>query len=72
MSRVYGLNWFPTGPSVLTRILNWMNFTEIRCTFWKTEVATEPPTIGKLEILASRSKDIFEKFDLQQAEPRER
>jgi SAM-dependent methyltransferase len=67
-SGVYGLNWFPTGPSILTRILDWMGFTEIRCTDWKTEVPHQPSTLGRLQILASRTKGLLEKLDSYQAE----
>ena len=39
MSGLYGLNWFPTGPLVLTRVLRWLGFAEVRCSAWRS-----PPT----------------------------
>jgi tRNA (mo5U34)-methyltransferase len=62
MSGVYGLNWFPTGPGVLIQLLNWMGFTETRCTFWKAEVPHQPPTLGRLEIGASRTEQLLAKL----------
>ena len=62
MSGVHGLNWFPTGPEVLTRILKWMGFTETRLIYWLTATADQPAALGRLEMIAARRKDIFEKF----------
>jgi tRNA (mo5U34)-methyltransferase len=67
MSGVHGLNWFPTGPRVLTRILKWMGFTETRCVYWHTESEDQPSELGRLQMIASRQKDLLEKFELHQS-----
>ena len=38
MSGVHGLNWFPSGPRVMERILEWMGYAEIRCSRWRVSV----------------------------------
>jgi hypothetical protein len=62
MSGVHGLNWFPTGPRVMQRILDWMAFPEIRCSRWGV-----PPQqhgrLGRLEMLAARKTGFFDAWD---------
>src|SRR5918998_565710 len=53
MSGVHGLNWFPAGPGVLTRILEWMGFTETRCVYWHTKSENQNPELGRLQMIAS-------------------
>jgi 2-polyprenyl-3-methyl-5-hydroxy-6-metoxy-1,4-benzoquinol methylase len=54
MSGVYGLNWIPTGPRVMERILNWMGFPETRLTNW---VANARGKVGggRLQMIGARS-----------------
>jgi hypothetical protein len=67
MSGVHGLNWFPTGPRVLTRILKWLGFTETRCVYWHTEREDQPPELGRLQVIASRKKELLENFEPHQS-----
>ena len=54
MSGVYGLNWFPTGPDVMARILNWMGFPETRVTSWIANRTREREQFGRLQIVGAR------------------
>lgn len=54
MSGVYGLNWIPTGPDVMVRILNWMGFGETRLTSWVTADTREDGQYGRLRIIGAR------------------
>jgi tRNA (mo5U34)-methyltransferase len=68
MSGVRGLNWFPTGPQVLTRILNWLGFTGTRRVYWRrTETDNQPSELGRLQMIASRNKGLPERFEPQQS-----
>jgi len=51
MSGVYGLNWLPTGPQVLARILQWTGFTEVRMVRWVKEAF---PGRGRIGLMAAR------------------
>jgi SAM-dependent methyltransferase len=68
MSGVYGLNWLPTGPNVVIRILRWMGFAEARCVWWQQDTSpSQPPEMGRMEVIAARTPGFFEKFDRSQA-----
>jgi tRNA (mo5U34)-methyltransferase len=56
------LNWFPTGPRVLTRILNWMGFPEVRCSVWRSPPG-QPDGLDRIEMLAARRKGYLADFD---------
>jgi SAM-dependent methyltransferase len=58
MSGVYGLNWLPTGPRVMERILNWMGFPETRLTSWS--VNPRRPERGRLRIIGARDASRLE------------
>jgi tRNA (mo5U34)-methyltransferase len=62
-SGIYGLNWFPTGPGVLSGILSWLGFPETRCTRWRTVVQNQPPELGRIDMLAARDRELFRAFD---------
>jgi|GEM_PF-457109 len=56
MSGVDGPSWLPSGPLVLTRLLNWLGFPETKVYYWKS-----PPTQddgqsvpGRMGIVAAR------------------
>jgi SAM-dependent methyltransferase len=51
MSGVYGLNWLPTGPQVLARILSWTGFEEVRMVRWVQEAF---PGRGRIGLVAAR------------------
>ena len=55
MSGVYGLNWVPTGPEVMTRILNWMGFTETRLTSWVADGTRDGQEFGACSSSAHES-----------------
>jgi tRNA (mo5U34)-methyltransferase len=54
MSGVYGLNWVPTGPDVMARILNWMGFGETRLTSWIATEIRDGEGFGRLRIVGAR------------------
>src|SRR5207237_376889 len=62
MSGVDGLNWFPAGPGVMTRILDWMEFPEVRCSLWRIP-SRQDPRNGRLEMLAAREIGFFAAYD---------
>jgi tRNA (mo5U34)-methyltransferase len=64
-SGIYGLNWFPAGPDVLSRIFQWLGFTETRCSRWRTIVPQQPPSLGRMEVMGARSAETFRSFDLE-------
>jgi SAM-dependent methyltransferase len=57
MSGVHGLNWLPTGPHVLARILRWMGFEDVRLVRWVPEAF---PGRGRLGMLAARDPKLLE------------
>lgn len=65
MSGIYGLNWFPTGPEVVTRILNWAGFPETRTHQWRTGGADirQSPELGRIDVLAGRNESLFRAYD---------
>jgi tRNA (mo5U34)-methyltransferase len=62
MSGVHGLNWFPAGPGVMTRILNWMEFPEVRCSLWRI-ASRQDAGNGRLEMIAAREHGFFTAYD---------
>ena len=56
LSGIYGLNWFPSGPEVVARILAWIGFVEWKLLWWKHEVE---PGRGRLELLASKTAGVL-------------
>jgi SAM-dependent methyltransferase len=63
LSGVHGLNWLPTGPDVLTRILRWLGFPEVRLHWHVPHGQNQPADLGRLELFAARDKGTFEAFD---------
>jgi tRNA (mo5U34)-methyltransferase len=62
MSGVYGLNWLPTGPDVLDRILRWVGFVETRMTGWLKE--SRPGTRqGRMQMIASKRPGLLDALD---------
>jgi tRNA (mo5U34)-methyltransferase len=62
MSGTSGIGWFPTGPVILTRILHWLGFPEVRCSLWRRP----PKRHGDhelLEVLAARRPGYFDAWD---------
>ena len=66
MSGVYGLGWNPTGPDVLTRILKWMGFIDVRCHWWRRDSGpNQQKGVGRIEMLASRREGLLDEFASQ-------
>jgi len=63
LSGVYGLNWFPTGPAVLARILKFLGFPETRLHWWQTETVDQPSEMGRLQLFAARDRSTFAHLD---------
>jgi len=60
MSGIYGLNWFPTGPDVLRRILLWMGFREVVCTWNQTQPGeNQAQHLGRIEMVAARQEGML-------------
>jgi len=59
MSGIYGLNWLPTGPEVVKRVLNWAGFVDTRLVWWKQRTSG---VSGRLEIVASKTPGRLEPF----------
>jgi tRNA (mo5U34)-methyltransferase len=68
ISGVYHLNWFPSGPEVLTQILAWLGFTEVRVNWWRRPPENVVPGSGRLELVAARSPEVLRSFDAADAE----
>jgi tRNA (mo5U34)-methyltransferase len=62
MSGTYGLAWLPTGPEVLTRILNWLGFPEVRCSVWR-HAPRQRADLDRLEVIAARTPGFFAQYD---------
>jgi hypothetical protein len=62
VSGVYGLNWFPTGPDVLARLLGWLGFTEVRVNWWR-RMPGQKPGHARLELVTSRNASALARFD---------
>jgi tRNA (mo5U34)-methyltransferase len=62
MSGAYGLCWFPTGPAVLERILNWLGFPEVRCSVWR-HAPRQREDLDRIEVIAARSPGFFDDWD---------
>ena len=58
MYGVYGLNWLPTGPDVMSRILRWAQFPETRLV--RSFEAT--PRFGRMQVVASKDPHLLEGY----------
>jgi tRNA (mo5U34)-methyltransferase len=56
LSGIYGLNWHPSGPEVIARMLAWIGFVEWKLLWWKKEVN---PGRGRLEMVASKTPGLL-------------
>jgi hypothetical protein len=59
MSGVYGLNWLPTGPEVLSRILRWLGFVETHTVWHDEEPVDGPPGWGWTVLVASKVEGLL-------------
>src|SRR2546430_11347000 len=67
MSGAYGLGWFPTGPDVLTRILEHLGFAEVRCSLWR-HPPKQPAGLDLVELFAARRPGWVEAWDARRAD----
>jgi hypothetical protein len=58
MVGVHGLNWIPTGPSVVERVMRWAGFTDTQVMRW----VQTGPTSGRVGILASKRPGLLDVF----------
>ncbi len=58
MSGVYGLQWYATGPKVLSEILKWAGFVDQKIIFYKQR--HDDPQLGRIEIVAAKKPGMLE------------
>ncbi len=68
VSGVYGLNWFPSGPGALRRILAWAGFPEVRVNWWRRLPGQVAKNHARLEIVAARDATALAHFDAAERE----
>lgn len=58
MSGIYGPSWLPSGPIVLTNILNWLGFPDVKVYFWIESNAEDfgRSKRGRIGVVAAREK----------------
>ncbi len=56
LSGTHGLNWLPTGPQVVERMLRWMGFVDTRLLWWTKDTGDGT---GRLEIVASKQPGLL-------------
>jgi len=61
MSGVYGLNWRPSGPSVVAYILRWMGFADARLVY--NGEATGRKGLGRMRVVAAREPGLLEAYE---------
>ncbi len=64
LSGVHGLQWYPTGPAVLARMLEWAGLSAIRHGPWY-KAPGSGAGIDNIGIYAAREEAVFEDFDSQ-------
>jgi SAM-dependent methyltransferase len=62
MHGVHGLNWYPTGPKVVERILRWLGFASVRCVSLTSDGGAGTPDIGRAELIGARREGLLEAF----------
>jgi SAM-dependent methyltransferase len=62
MSGVYGLNWRPTGPTVMAKILAWAGFPEVRVHNHVTDVPGHGDA-GRIQLIAARTANVLAHYD---------
>ena len=64
MTGVYGLNWFPTGPMVLERVLHWLGFPETCVVHWRKKrvIRLGRSGFGRIRVLGARTPGTLRAF----------
>jgi len=55
MSGVHGLAWFPTGPEVLLRILEWLGFEATRVLYCREPPPSSKKVSGRMRVVGARN-----------------
>jgi tRNA (mo5U34)-methyltransferase len=63
LSGLETVNWLPTGPDIIVKLLRWAGFACTRVRLQQTRVYGQPENIGHLEILAAREASAFAHYD---------
>src|SRR2546423_2020807 len=69
MVGVHGLNWHPTGPETVIRILEWLGFVEFHVMRWAREYM---PDTGRFGMVASKTAGLLDHWKGKQVDARER
>jgi tRNA (mo5U34)-methyltransferase len=56
LSGIHGLNWYPSGPDVIARVLAWVGFVEWKLLWWIKETEED---LGRLELLGSKTPGLL-------------
>jgi SAM-dependent methyltransferase len=63
MSGVHDLAWFPSGPDLLARVLQWLGFPEVREIAWHTKHSPRRRAPGRCRVIGARSAALLARFD---------
>jgi SAM-dependent methyltransferase len=69
MLGIYGLNWHPTGPETVIRILEWAGFVEFHVMRWAREYM---PNTGRFGLVASKRPGLLDHWKSKQVDARDR
>ena len=69
MLGVHGLNWHPTGPEAVIRILEWAGFVEFHVMRWVREYK---PGTGRFGMVASKKPGLLDHWKSKQVDARDR
>jgi tRNA (mo5U34)-methyltransferase len=69
MLGIHGLNWHPTGPGAVIRILEWAGFVEFHVMRWAREYE---PGVGRFGMVASKKPGLLDHWKSKQVDARDR
>jgi len=64
MSGIYGLNWRPTGPAVVEKILRWVGFTETRVLWYRPNAERPNDDHGWVGMAASKTPGLLDNVEV--------
>jgi SAM-dependent methyltransferase len=65
MTGVHRLNWYPSGPVVLRKLLNWLGFPEVRVVYWTKRVSNDSrpehlrSNVGRVALVGARQSGML-------------
>lgn len=62
MSGVHGLRWFPTGPKVISEMLEWLGFVDVKMAFYRQD--RNLPHLGRVEFFASKKAGLLDNLKI--------